>query len=228
MTEETPKQEEGTKTEVVAPAEPEQVKKAGAKKGRKAKHKESPPAKPKVAKPKKEKAKEELGLSHNSKNKIEIGNDEEQLSLPGSLKTFVLLDPKSAEVLAKYINKQPRQAALKAATEGHKEILLREVGSTNKKRAAVLHRFAGEREQSPWNLPYSAYVLKKVEELSGKPVPPELNVKGGADALRKAGFKDFMFWKPNVKKVARISVPKVEGKPLIETVQDFVKNGLGA
>lgn len=193
---------------VVQDADPKADPKAKPKKGSgkgKAKAKPKAAAKPKPKKVKKEKP---------AKVKKPRGNEP---------KSFELLDTKSGDVISTYTNKQPRGAALKAAAEGHLDILLREAGSNTEKRVAVLHRFKGERKQVPWALPYNAYALKKVEELSGKPVPPELNVKDGRKALQAAGFKDYLFWKPNVKKVQRLDVPKVQGKSLTENVQEFVR-----
>jgi hypothetical protein len=55
---------------------------------------------------------------------------------------FVLLD-KSGKALGVFTGRQPRQAALKAATRGYKDIRLRERG-TNK-----IHIYKGDRKKVP-------------------------------------------------------------------------------
>jgi hypothetical protein len=56
-------------------------------------------------------------------------------------KNFVLLDENDADTTTVFQSRQPRGAALKAATRGHTDIRLRERG-TNR-----VHVFVGERKQ---------------------------------------------------------------------------------
>jgi len=58
-------------------------------------------------------------------------------------KNFVLLDANDGDTTTVFQAKQPRGAALKAATRGHTDIRLRERG-TNR-----VHVFTGERKQVP-------------------------------------------------------------------------------
>ena len=58
-------------------------------------------------------------------------------------KNFVLLDNNNEDTATVFQSRQPRGAALKAATRGHTDIRLRERG-TNR-----VHVFTGERKQVP-------------------------------------------------------------------------------
>ena len=60
-------------------------------------------------------------------------------------KSFLLLDEEN-KVVAKFENKYPRQAALKAANKGFTEIKLLERGTKNKDKGGhKIHKFVGER-----------------------------------------------------------------------------------
>lgn len=54
---------------------------------------------------------------------------------------------KGAKEVATFTGRQPRQAALKAATRGHSDIRLRERGRRNKDGTYTIHVFRGTREK---------------------------------------------------------------------------------
>jgi hypothetical protein len=49
--------------------------------------------------------------------------------------------------VATFTGRQPRQAALKAATRGYADIRLRERGRRNKDRTYTIHKFKGSRQK---------------------------------------------------------------------------------
>lgn len=61
-------------------------------------------------------------------------------------KYYKLLDKSNKEV-ATFTGRQPRQAALKAATRGYADIRLRERGRRNKDRTYTIHIFRGSRQK---------------------------------------------------------------------------------
>ena len=61
-------------------------------------------------------------------------------------KKYYKLIQKGREV-ATFTGRQPRQAALKAATRGYGEIRLRERGRRNKDRTYTIHKFKGSRQK---------------------------------------------------------------------------------
>jgi len=54
---------------------------------------------------------------------------------------------KSGKEVATFTGRQPRQAALKAATRGYADIRLRERGRRNKDRTYTIHVFKGSRKK---------------------------------------------------------------------------------
>jgi hypothetical protein len=54
---------------------------------------------------------------------------------------------KGAKEVATFTGRQPRQAALKAATRGHTDIRLRERGRRNKDGTYTVHVFKGSRQK---------------------------------------------------------------------------------
>lgn len=54
---------------------------------------------------------------------------------------------KGAKEVATFTGRQPRQAALKAATRGHTDIKLRERGRRNKDGTYTIHVFKGSRQK---------------------------------------------------------------------------------
>lgn len=72
----------------------------------------------------------------------------------GKVKYFVLRDG-NKDTAHVFTGKQPRQAALKAATRGFTDIVLRERGRRNKDGTYSVHVFKGRREKvsSPSNAP---------------------------------------------------------------------------
>ena len=52
---------------------------------------------------------------------------------------------KNGKEVATFTGRQPRQAALKAATRGYTDIRLRERGRRNKDRTYTIHKFKGSR-----------------------------------------------------------------------------------
>jgi hypothetical protein len=64
-------------------------------------------------------------------------------------KNFLLLD-EDGNVIAKYKNRHPRQAALKAANTGVTNIRLLQRGTKNKEKGGwKIHKFVGERSRIP-------------------------------------------------------------------------------
>jgi hypothetical protein len=61
-------------------------------------------------------------------------------------KKYYKLIQKGREV-ATFTGRQPRQAALKAATRGYNEIRLRERGRRNKDKTYTIHKFKGSRQK---------------------------------------------------------------------------------
>ena len=61
-------------------------------------------------------------------------------------KKYYKLIQKGREV-ATFTGRQPRQAALKAATRGYAEIRLRERGRRNKDKTYTIHKFKGSRQK---------------------------------------------------------------------------------
>jgi hypothetical protein len=61
-------------------------------------------------------------------------------------KKYYKLIQKGKEV-ATFTGRQPRQAALKAATRGYGDIRLRERGRRNKDRTYTIHKFKGSRQK---------------------------------------------------------------------------------
>lgn len=138
-------------------------------------------------------------------------------------KAFELLNPKTGIVEATYHNPQPRGAALKAAGNGVKDIILRERDSGNEKRAAKLHRFTGEVKPEKWKLPMPDWKIKTEEKRTGKTIPPELNVKGKEAEFEKAGFVLPIRKKPMVRKVGVFDVPRIKGADVYTEVWEFLK-----
>lgn len=138
-------------------------------------------------------------------------------------KAFELLDPLTGNVTKELHNNQARGAALKAAGYGVKDIILRERGTENEKRAGKLHRFTGEVKPDKWKLPLPEWKIKTEAKHTGKTIPPELNVKGKEAELEKAGFVIPARNKPVVKKVRTFDVPKIQGADIHTAVREFLK-----
>ncbi len=138
-------------------------------------------------------------------------------------KTFELLDPLTGNVSKELHNPQARGASLKAAGYGVKDIILRERGTENEKRAAKLHRFSGSVVPDKWKLPLPGWKIKSEAARTGKTIPPELNIKGKEAELAKAGFEIPARNKPVVKKVKIYSVPKIKGADINTAVREFLK-----
>lgn len=141
-------------------------------------------------------------------------------------KAFELLNPITGIVEATYHNPQPRGAALKAAGDGIKDIILREKETINEKRAAKLHRFTGAVKPEKWKLPMPDWKVKSEAIRTGKKIPPELNAKGKEAELEKAGFERPVLNKPIVRKVGVFDVPKIKGADLHTAVKEFLKTKL--
>lgn len=138
-------------------------------------------------------------------------------------KAFELLNPQSGDAVATYHNPQPRGAALKAAGDGIKDIILREKETNNEKRVAKLHRFTGAVKPEKWKLPMPDWKVKSEAIRTGKKIPPELNAKGKEAELEKAGFERPMLNKPIARKVGVFDVPRIKGADLHTTVKEFLK-----
>lgn len=138
-------------------------------------------------------------------------------------KTFELLDTQTGIVRATYHNPQPRGAALKAAGDGVKDIILREKDSRNENRAARLHRFTGWVVPDKWKLPLPDWKIKTETKRTGKTIPPQLNVKGKEAELEKAGFVLPARNKPVARKVGVYDVPKITGADIFTEVKEFLK-----
>jgi Non-histone chromosomal protein MC1 len=138
-------------------------------------------------------------------------------------KAFELLNPQTGDVEATYHNPQPRGAALKAAGNGVKDIILREKDSGNETRAAKLHRFTGAVKPEKWKLPMPDWKVKSEAARTGKKIRPELNAKGKEAELEKAGFERPMLNKPVARKVGIFDVPRIKGADLHTTVKEFLK-----
>lgn len=139
-------------------------------------------------------------------------------------KAFELLNPQTGDVEKIFTNKAPRQAALKAAGKGTKNIILRERGSGNDRRFAKLHRFSGTVMSVKWKLPLPEWKVKLEAKRTGKLIPPELNKKGKEADLEKAGYEQPLLNKPVVKKMDIYEIPRVKGADLHEVVKKFVKS----
>lgn len=139
-------------------------------------------------------------------------------------KTFELLNPQTGEVEATYYNNAPRAAALKAASAGIKDIILREKNTRTNKRAAKLHMFEGSVKQERWRLPIPIWKLNSEAERTGKKIPPELNAKGKEAELEKAGFEIPVLNKPKVKKIAVFDVPRIKGADIHTQVMTFLES----
>lgn len=138
-------------------------------------------------------------------------------------KAFELLNPQSGDAVATYHNPQPRGAALKAAGDGIKDIILREKETNNEKRVAKLHRFTGGVKPEKWKLPMPDWKVKSEAVRTGKKIPPELNAKGKEAEFEKAGFERPMLNKPIARKVGVFDVPKIKGADLHTAVKEFLK-----
>lgn len=138
-------------------------------------------------------------------------------------KAYELINPDSGAVYATYHNDQPRAAALKAAGNNVKDIILREKDTRNETRAAKLHRFTGEVKPEKWKLPMPDWKIKTEEKRIGKKIPPELNVKGKEAEFEKAGFVISTRKKPNVRKVGVYDVPRIKGADIYTEVTEFLK-----
>ncbi len=138
-------------------------------------------------------------------------------------KAFELLNPVTGIVEATYHNPQPRGAALKAASNGVKDIILREKDSRNEKRAAKLHRFAGSIKPEKWKLPMPDWKVTSEAIRTGKIIPPQLNAKGKEVELEKTGFTIPILNKPVVRKVDVFDVPMIKGADLQTEVREFLK-----
>lgn len=138
-------------------------------------------------------------------------------------KAYELINPESGAVYATYHNDQPRDAALKAAGNKVKDIILREKDSGNKTRAAKLHRFTGSVVPEKWKLPMPDWKIKTEEARIGKKIPPELNAKGKEAEFEKAGFVLPIRKKPNVRKVGVYDVLRIKGADLQTEVREFLK-----
>ncbi len=138
-------------------------------------------------------------------------------------KAFELLNPQTGNVEATYHNPQPRGAALKAAGDGVKDIILREKETNNEKRAAKLHRFTGAVKPEKWKLPMPAWKVGSEEKRTGKKIPPELNAKGREVEFEKVLFPIPIQNKPIARKVGVFDVPKIKGADLHTTVKEFLK-----
>ena len=138
-------------------------------------------------------------------------------------KAFELLNPVTGIVEGTYHNPQPRGAALKAAGNGVKDIVLREKDSGNEKRAAKLHRFTGAVKPEKWKLPMPDWKMKSEAIRTGKKIPPGLNAKGKEAELEKAGFERPVLNKPIARKVGIYDVPKIRGADLHTAVKEFLK-----
>lgn len=139
------------------------------------------------------------------------------------IKAFELLNPLTGDVQATYHNPQPRGAALKAAGDGIKDIILREKETNNEKRAAKLHRFTGGVKPEKWKLPMPDWKVVSEEKRTGKKIPPELNAKGKEAEFEKTLFPIPMQNKPIVRKVGVFDVPRIKGADLHTTVKEFLK-----
>jgi len=138
-------------------------------------------------------------------------------------KSFELLNPQTGDVLGIYNNRQPRQAAMKAASKGVTDIILRERDSGNETKLAKLHRFTGAVKSGKWRLPLPGWKVTSEAERTGKKIPQELNKKGKEAELEKAGYECPVLNKPHVKKVKTYNIPRVKGADLHEEVKKFVK-----
>lgn len=138
-------------------------------------------------------------------------------------KTFELLDPQTGNLLRTYHNAQARGAALKAAGDGAKDIILRERNTETRERASKLHRFTGSVVPDKWKLPLPDWKMKSEAKRTGKTIPPQLNVKGGEEALVKAGYELPTRNKPMAKKVGVEDVPKINGADIHTSVRKFLK-----
>ena len=138
-------------------------------------------------------------------------------------KAFELLNPLTGDALATYHNPQPRGAALKAAGDGIKDIILREKETNNEKRVAKLHRFTGGVKPEKWKLPMPEWKVKSEAVRTGKKIPPELNAKGKEAEFEKAGFERPVLNKPIARKVGVFDVPKIKGADMHTTVKEFLK-----
>ncbi len=138
-------------------------------------------------------------------------------------KSYELINPETSAVEATYHNPQPRGAALKAAGEGVKDIILREKDTRTEKRSARLHIFAGGVKPEKWKLPLPAWKVVSEEKRTGKKIPPELNAKGKEAELEKAGFAIPLLNKPVVRKLGVFDVPKIKGADLHTEVKEFLK-----
>ena len=138
-------------------------------------------------------------------------------------KAFELLNPQTGNVEGTYHNSQARGAALKAAGDGVKDIILREKETNNEKRSAKLHRFSGAVKPEKWKLPMPAWKVKSEAKRTGKTIPPELNAKGKEAEFEKAGFERPVLNKPIVRKVGVFDVPKIKGADLHTAVREFMK-----
>lgn len=138
-------------------------------------------------------------------------------------KAYELINPESGAVYGTYHNDRPRAAALKAAGNNVKDIILREKDSGNETRAAKLHRFTGEVKPDKWKLPMPAWKIKTEEKRIGKEIPPELNVKGKEAEFEKAGFVIPTRKKPMVRKVGVYDVPRIKGADIFTEVMEFLK-----
>ena len=138
-------------------------------------------------------------------------------------KAFELLNPVTGIVEGTYHNPQPRGAALKAAGNGVKDIILREKDTNNEKRAAKLHRFTGGVKPEKWKLPMPDWKMKSEAIRTGKKIPPQLNAKGKEAEFEKAGFERPVLNKPVARKVGIYDVPKIRGADLPTAVKEFLK-----
>lgn len=147
--------------------------------------------------------------------------------------TFEVINPITGEPESTVKNDQPRQAARKAVNclrreeKDFSKIVLREKGTTGNGQAAVIHVFTGTCVTKKAGLPVATFIKQGIEKKAGKPIPTELNVKGKEAELEKAGFVLPMIPDPNVRKVGKFHVPKVEGKDVAGAIVEFVKS-LGA
>ena len=138
-------------------------------------------------------------------------------------KAYELINPQTGNVEATYHNDQPRAAALKAAGNGVKDIILREKDSGNETRAAKLHRFTGAVKPEKWKLPMPDWKIKTEEARIGKKIPPELNAKGKEAEFEKAGFVLPTRKKPIARKVGVFDVPRIKGADIFTEVGEFLK-----
>lgn len=138
-------------------------------------------------------------------------------------KTFELLDTQTGNLLRTYHNAQARGAALKAAGDGVKYIILRERNTETKERATKLHRFIGSVVPDKWKLPLPDWKIKSEAKRTGKTIPPQLNIKGGEEGLVKAGYELPTRNKPVAKKMGVYDVPKIEGADIQTAVRESLK-----